>query len=141
LLLATYLIMNRDKILKFNSILELGCGVGMPSMLLGELIRKYIKIEDLNCPHKICCTDYDDDVLNNLKNTIRCQFSGYVSPIASHSNTMNTNLMFEVMKLDWVTFQSQDKRVSYSNICNYDILMGSALIYTLSHMALVDIVR
>ncbi len=94
--LARWCLQNK-LIFESKSVVELGSGCG----LLGIAIAKYVECKE------IVLTDYNDAVLENLKENI--------------SLNIKENKPITIMKLDWTSECNDNK--------TYDIVIGSELIY------------
>ena len=93
----TRFVLKNSHLFENKNIIELGTGCG----LLGISILKKINVKYYTF------SDYNDDVLNNLKENIKI-------------NKIN-NKNYEILKLDWKDYNTFNNK--------YDIIIGSELIY------------
>ena len=93
----TRFVLKNSHLFENKNIIELGTGCG----LLGISILKKINVKYYTF------SDYNDDVLNNLKENIKI-------------NKIN-NKNYEILKLDWKDYNTINNK--------YDIIIGSELIY------------
>ncbi len=133
LLLSLHILKNVE-FFQLVSVLELGAGVGLPSLLLIALRN--------NCPHdsgNIILTDYEAWILNCLEKSIN----------QSHRTRVPSESGLTVMLrlLDWRIFAdcsvSTDERLRAQGIDrdSVDVVIGSALCYTMDHVCLADLIR
>jgi Lysine methyltransferase len=106
--------------------LELGAGVGLPSLLLAAMKRQ---IENPpNSEADLILTDYEDLLLHNLKDSITSQFE-------SETAEEKSSVKVFVEKLDWL---DDLKELPGSN-CK--VVIGSALIYSPDHVACAGVIE
>jgi hypothetical protein len=172
LLLSSYIYLNRDLYLDSQesiNILELGCGVALPSFLLANLHlqrtldNKSNTISDL----RLVLSDYEADLLINLDRIVTKSYSiksakakdedltdedGFGElPIVEQEAQPATpaNLRLAVAALDWANFSSDSvERPGVSSLPEtmkhgyFDFLYGSALCYAPYHgQCLADVVE
>jgi hypothetical protein len=136
ILLSSYLLLNRPNFVASNiNILELGCGVGLPSFLLANMsVRNNSDTDDRSAP-LYTFTDYEASLLSNLltiieKNYSRCKKSE------------NPNLKFSVASLDWSKCGHSMETSPSLNPNLYSFVIGSALCYAPYHAkCLLDVVQ
>lgn len=135
------------KRLRGLKVLELGAGVGslgMCAMSLGA--------------HEVLCTDYDNDVLENLEFNLLHNRKAVCGVNARNDDEAEEKLRLRSSKLDWRSFAASDIQSAEwidtnvddcddgqeeEGICfNPDIVLGSALIYSMEGaLYCADIVR
>jgi hypothetical protein len=163
-LILCSLILRNARYLSESSVLELGSGVGIPSMLLIFLKLKYLR-EKVQCG-PLYVTDYDEEVLNNLHSVIRKQFEGNLFHQESEDESKRieaegSKLMLSssvreqvgklsvfIQRLDWNNFlleeedeedeeENEDDRRSLP-CCK--VMIGSELIYTSTQRGLSSLI-
>ena len=123
------------KRLRGKNVLELGAGVGALGMCVAALGAD-----------QVVCTDYDEDVLENLKFNVERNMSiVYDFDLEKSVERSFDHLKLSVSKLDWNAYVSKDvKAMSWMDSCEIDtmshqdtlthfkpdIVIGSALIYS-----------
>lgn len=128
-LLCAFVLLNPQLGFLKSNVLEIGSGIGLPGLLLGELKRRGVG----NCGD-ITLTDNDSDVLRNLQTSISNQFSNSISGLIN----FNVNAKF----LDWNCISTeQGCNFDMLNFINNEIIMGSALCYAPSHRVLADVIK
>ena len=138
LLMCADIVVNHTLYIKGDS-LEVGAGVGLPSLLLAKM--KAIHNES----GSICLTDYDHRVLMNLSDTVpllcddECVDGVHLVQQDKGDKTGDNNkavVNITVEKLDW--FEPE----SFSDLpLRFDIMYGAALVYNPDHACLADICR
>lgn len=136
-----------------SSVLELGSGVGIPSLLLVLLKQKYLLSKSEYDIGEVIITDFDDDILFNFENTLQEQFGDEIT----ETPPSQTSFKISVSKLDWNGYipslgalleennntnnqedngNNEDNEDNNSNstpdslISSCNIFIGSELIYT-----------
>lgn len=133
ILLCAYLIYNPDVLHTEGAslnILELGCGCGLVGLVASQLTSR----ESSSLPHCVTCSDYDIVALKLLEDNLvsGANFSTCTSPKSSLNS-------FEICHLDWFDYAS-DNTITESNT-KYDVIFGSALVYSPTHVVLADVLR
>lgn len=134
LLLCGIVMMNPEKFLACNAVLELGAGVGLPSLLLGHLRTGSSRFAGSAQLQHVILTDNDAVLLSNLKDSVRKQFE--TRETAQEAAAVD----FSIAPLDWMLFsdpQSSPSPCSSSphalEVGPGDIVFGSALCYAPVH--------
>jgi hypothetical protein len=145
-----------------SDVLELGAGVGLPSLLLADLKRRLVRGDvhmHVRAHNRIVCTDFEYNILQNLSKTIERQFLVQGIDYDSHIEDTETIQPAEgnavhvnVEKLDWNEFSNCPTPVSevssredHQNtcvqlVCEVDVMIGAALCYAPSHVAIADVI-
>lgn len=128
-LLCAYIIRNIH-LFQNQNILELGSGISFPSLMLIEIYRKF----DNFSFQSIHMSDNDPIVLNNLMNILSSLRS------TSLTNTNNgKKVSASIHKIDWISFDETSSLYQpYDKLCDIDIIIGSALVYSPYHSCLAD---
>jgi predicted nicotinamide N-methyase len=139
LLLSQYLLMVRQDIV-YKRVLELGAGVGLPSLLLVEM-------KLLHGDHQpVHISDNDARVLRNLVHSINTNYPDALLGQDEGSDRYaiveeSSPLRVHVHHLDWADF-AVDGTIGSSDhappIFDVDIIIGSALCYARYHTCLAD---
>ena len=130
LILCCIILKNITKFCFFN-VLELGSGLGIPSLLLIILKQRYQIKNSQRSLGDVILTDFDDEILFNLTKTIQQQFTNEIIEIQSQ-----TTFQVQIQKLDWNDYQIEenlDTNIVKNNDKSFhscQILYGSELIYT-----------
>jgi hypothetical protein len=134
-ILLCCLIMRNEQLFLDSCVLELGSGLGIPSILLLILKQRYLKkkLPNSSCG-SVFLTDYDDEVLHNLKYIVKSHIPGSSEFVldCNFSSSFTTH----IQKLDWNEFLEENSFVSLENdfrpstIPRCDLLIGSELVYT-----------
>lgn len=103
--------------------LELGSGVGLPSLLLIAL-----KLRDLDGLGSVILTDYEELLLENLYSSLTSQFE--------ECSMIDGGLNVRIESLDWLS-----KDDTLPALGSTDIVMGSALVYQPDHAVAAHIIR
>jgi hypothetical protein len=138
-LLLCSLILRNDHYFSKSSVLELGSGVGIPSILLLIMKQRYLQ----NAPNYSCgsiyLTDYDEEVLNNLKNIVTSQFPG-IRDITMNPDSSSSSLKAQLKKLDWNDFIDENACCHQKALPCCDVLIGSELVYTNTQLGLSSLI-
>ena len=140
LLLSAYLIKYKAKYVN-KRVLELGSGIGLPGLLLAELML----LKDSNSSSRsITLSDNDPRVIVNLSDAIISQFS--ISGTCHETNNNNPNLELNVKLLDWRIFDDDLHQASFhgnslAKNLDYDYIIGSALRYLPYHACLANLIK
>ena len=126
--MCSYILFDTSLDVVTGNVLEVGAGVGLPSLLLGEM-KKIANISD----HigDIFVTDVDARVLENLHESIRRQFEKVHEAIDCG---ISIPFSIQVSELDWDHFSREGAAVSLE--C--DVIIGAALCYSTCHVSLAD---
>lgn len=129
LLLSVYLIINHQKYLNYNHILELGSGVGIVSFVVIELSRI------LRIKKTIEVTDFDSKVLLNIARTMKKQYS------IAQRHDCTDEIVANVAHLDWNDFVHPTQSNHQYDSIPIDFVYGSALCYSPYHVCLADTIK
>ena len=144
LLLSSYLFLNQDKFVRYGTnLLELGSGIGLPSLLLTNLYlqeslcERSVKLDLNDTGPRLFLTlsDFESSLLLNLQTIIE---QNYQLKRTTSSITLpnvefgNRNIKLNVLRLDWTEFPLSEDCNSVTSV-NYDYVIGSALCYAPFH--------
>jgi hypothetical protein len=142
-LLFAYILLNyKEKNYLDSRILEIGCGCGVPSMALIELMKKH---RNSHKSRSITMTDNDNDVINNLRNLLSDSYG-----VQSTNENGDDKIVVEVGHLDWTSYQYRidDNNNEVFDIMNsqysndkFDIIIGAACVYAPIHSNLADVIK
>lgn len=136
--MCAYLLLNPNIGYLEDSVLELGSGVGLPGLLIGEIKRRHVSLQcgDLHM------TDFDPRVLLSLQQSVKRQFQVGCSNYEEKSKKL-PKYRIGVRKLDWddflVSVPSQEKIISDLLPC--EIIIGAALCYSPHHTSVADTIK
>ena len=118
--LSAYILLNPQKYYGNHAkTLELGCGIGLPSLLLAEIRRQQLASSPESS--HIVLTDYESLLLENLEECILSQFEEEIA-----TNSGDDSSVISLHHLDWLD-QSGRGALPYEG--NIDVVIGSALVY------------
>lgn len=129
LLLSAYILLNPEHFL-FNTCLELGTGVGLPSLLLATLKQHKLGSIPSHDDVDIYMTDYESILLDNLHEALLSQFKTAVGVETELTTTISLN------HLDWI-----DRSNQLPGLGKVSVVYGSALIYSPDHASCADVIR
>lgn len=129
IILASYFVLYPNTWSNFNMFLELGCGVGLPSLVLCNLL---LAVKDKCHERHIIISDNDVRVLNNMKRSIEDQFF-----ISTSSDSINSH----VLKIDWNDFKDENFVPNLPPSSDYIFAFGAALCYSSYHYVLADMIN
>ena len=137
-LLSNYLCLRKDVVVKSEKVLELGAGLGLVGLVCASLFDEQHK------KGRVCLSDFSFDLVRNLKRNARRNRVG----------GMKMGCEVNVRKIDWFDYtqQRQSRAVVVAAAAAavdeddedddaYDLLVGSALVYSPSHAALADALK
>jgi predicted nicotinamide N-methyase len=124
-LLSAYILKNPEIFIN-RTVLELGSGVGIPSVLLTYLNR--LNLNEKSDTH-IILTDYENTLLENLSASLSSQFEDL-----KEEGFPSVNVL--VHHLDWL---HEDADLPFHG--RVDVIIGSALIYQPDHAVVAEIIR
>jgi hypothetical protein len=136
LLLSSFIVLNQERVVSSEvNILELGCGVGLPSFLLANLFLELFSTSLTNYPTYML-TDYESSLLNNLQTIVNRSY--LFNDITSDGFTSaSPKLKLCISSLDWNQCDEKknqfENRVSLLHPDHYSYLIGSALCYAPFH--------
>jgi hypothetical protein len=157
-LILCSLILRNMSYLTESSILELGSGVGLPSILLIILKLRSLSEKGGDCG-SIYLTDYDEEVLENLKSIITKQFPGnyFLNETTTEGKQgqgqVTSTLSVYLQKLDWNDFLVEDEGEEAHRVLPLadtsrdrrslplcQVMIGSELIYTSTQQGLSSLI-
>lgn len=132
-------------------VLEVGCGVGLASFFLIELVKFAIHEKYNTSQTSIVFSDNDPNVLDNVLRMINNRYKGCISKIIPGDSTNGKidlgGIEIHTQYLDWEDFKSRGNISTDILTCgvtrndNIDILIGSALCYSVTHTCLADVIK
>ena len=126
-LLSAFVLLNPSLFSPGQRVLELGAGVGLPSLLLLELRRRRRKRregEDIQAPGELTLTDNDSVVLESLH--ISAVEEGGVEDSCKEKKGEDGDVALSVRYFDWL----EPANIAPSL---HDLVIGSALVYSPEH--------
>ncbi len=150
-MLCSYLLFNQQNLaLSSNSVLELGSGVGLPGLLLGELKRR----SSTEALGDVFLSDCDSSVLENLEFSTERQFSSgedsrnlfrpdnpFFRIHVVHLNWLELGMFAESLSTEEFTSEMETAISTAAIVSTCQLIIGSALCYTLDHAALADTLK
>ncbi len=132
IILSSYFLLYPTKLNNFQTFLELGCGVGLPSLVLCNMLLKN------RCVKKhVIVSDNDARILNNMVNIVKAQFT--TSHILLESSV--NNIQFHVLPIDWNDFRDENFDLKFLPSSDSLFLYGAALCYSPYHYVLADMIN
>jgi hypothetical protein len=124
-LLSAFVLLNPSLFSPGQRVLELGAGVGLPSLLLLELRRrKRREGEDIQAPGELTLTDNDSVVLGSLHTS--AVEEGGVEDSCKEKKGGDGDVALSVRYFDWLEPANIDPSL-------HDLVIGSALVYSPEH--------
>jgi hypothetical protein len=136
LLLSSFIVLNQQSMVSSEvNILELGCGVGLPSFLLANLYLELLSTSLANCPTYML-TDYESSLLNNLQTIVNRSYL-FIDTATDSFTSASPKLKLCISSLDWNQCGEKENQFENSNPLlhpdHYSYLIGSALCYAPFH--------
>lgn len=132
-----------------RNVLELGSGVGIPGLFLSSLKMTFMNLTGVHArcnQTRVHLTDYDDDVLSSLSDSIKRHFSRdyLVEDRSEHSHKLahddskncNPGIEVNVSTLDWTKCDHD----IHAPTLACDVIVGSELVYTPELACVADII-
>ena len=120
-LLAAFILKYPAMFMK-KTCLELGSGVGLPSLLLTAL-----KVKDPQDSGSVILTDYEQLLLENLKSSVTTQFE--------ECQPDDSAVSLRIAPLDWLSCAEED----LPSLTMVELIMGSALVYQPDHAEVANV--
>ena len=121
--------MNRDSLLpKGCKVLELGAGLGLCGFVAGGLLSKAAEDSAAEELSHVCISDYSRVLVKNLERNVT-------------ANNALVTIPMSVRKLDWYDYKEGKAPPQNSyDIESFDLIIGSALIYSPDHAVCADVI-